>query len=106
MVRTAAPVAVRIPTHPAVADNAAPTRKLIPTRSGLPGKNATRMTNTTATKIARTLYSVFRNAMAPLLMSAAICCMRSEPASRRLMLRTSTNAKIAAAIGAPNPNTK
>ena len=55
---------------------------------------------------ASTVYSVRRKAIAPLRISAAICRIFSEPASRRLMLRTKTSAKIAAPIGAPNPKRK
>ncbi len=44
----------------------------------------------TPTNTASTLYSVFRNAIAPALIRAAICCMRSVPASRRLMPLAST----------------
>ena len=103
VVRTAAPVAVRMPTHPAVADNTAPTRKLTPTHRASPGRNVTRMMNMIATKSASHWYSVRKKAIAPLRISAEICCIFSVPASRRLMLRTNTMAKIAAKIGAPNP---
>ena len=103
VVRTAAPVAVRMPTHPAVADSSAPTRKLTPTSSESPGRNSTRTPNMTTTNTARTLYSVRRKAMAPRRMRAAICCMRSEPASQALMVRIRESAKRAAAMGAPTP---
>ena len=103
VVRTAAPVAVLMPTQPAVADRSAPTRKLRPTRNESPGRNSTRTPNMTTTNPARTLYSVWRKAIAPRRMSAAICCMRSEPASWALMVRIRESAKRAAATGAPTP---
>ena len=103
VVRTAAPVAVRMPTQPAVAERSAPTRKLTPTRSESPGRNSTRTPNMTTTNTARTLYSVCRKAIAPRRMRAAICCMRSVPASWALMARMRESAKRAAAMGAPTP---
>ena len=103
VVRTAAPVAVRMPIHPAVADRSAPTRKLTPTRKELPGRNRTRTPNMTTTNTARTLYSVRRKAIAPRRIRAAICCMRSVPASWALMVRIRESAKRAAATGAPTP---
>ena len=55
------------------------------------------------TNNASTLYSVFRNAIAPRRMRAAICCMRSEPGSQALIVRIRKSAKRAAATGAPTP---
>ena len=81
VVRTAAPVAVRIPTQPASAESDAPTRKLTPVRNAFSGRENTSTRNMMATKPASTVYSVLRNAMAPARMSAAIRCMTSVPGS-------------------------
>ena len=105
VVRTAAPVAVRMPIHPAVAENTAPTRKLTPVNRPFRGRNKTRMTNMMLTNPASTLYSVRRNAIAPARISAAMRCIVSVPGSFLLMLRMRKRAKRAAATGAPHPNT-
>ena len=105
VVRTAALVAVCMPTHPAVAERTAPARNATPVNSALPGSSSTSATNMTPTKPANTVYSVFKKAIAPLRISAAMRCIRSVPGSRRLIRPIRKNAKAAAATGIPNPST-
>ena len=81
VVRTAALVAVCMPIQPAVADSTAPARNATPVNNALPGSNVTSTMNMTPTKPASTVYSVFRNAIAPLRISAAMRCIRSVPGS-------------------------
>ena len=106
VVRTAAPVAVRMPIQPAQADRMAPTRKLTPIISEFWGRKNTRMMNMTPTNPASTVYSVFRKAMAPVRMRPAMRCMTSVPGSWRLMRRIRKTENKAATMGAPSPNTK
>ena len=103
VVRTAAPVAVRIPTHPALADSNAPTRNAIAVN---PERKAQSTTNITTTKPDKTVYSVFRNAIAPLRMSAAIRCICSVPAECPLICLMRKSANSADTMGAPQPSTK
>ena len=106
VVRTAAPVAVRIPTQPAIADKDEPIRKLTPVRSAFSGRNRTRITNISPTNPASTVYSVRRKAIAPERINAAIRCITSVPGSRLLIVRIKKKAKTAAAKGAPHPSAK
>ncbi len=58
-------VATIIPKKPASIENAAPTTKQIEVDHPIPLDNP-KTKNTTITKIARVLYSLFKNAIAPL----------------------------------------
>ena len=106
VVRTAAPVAVRMPIQPAEADSSAPTRKLTAVSSEFPGRKSQSTRNMTATKPASTVYSVRRNAIAPVRIRAAMRCIRSVPGDCRLMVRIRYRAKRADRTGAPQPRAK
>ncbi len=78
VVRTAARVAVCIPIHPASAEAKAPHTKAT---AFCQVRAVPMMIATTTTKTASTLYSVFRNAIAPAWIWRAIFFLRSVPSS-------------------------
>ncbi|CCX42075.1 unknown [Clostridium sp. CAG:1024] len=94
-VRTLAFVATRIPMLPARIENPAPTRKqtaVIQLRRPKPIPR-----NTAAAKTARILYCAFKNARAPSLIAAAICCILGVPLEILSIRLAVKNAKSKAA---------
>ena len=76
-VRALEVVALRMPIKPARSDSVAPHTKLIATRQPIDGSSR-KITASAATKMATTLYSRRRKAMAPLRMKPDISVMRAS----------------------------
>ena len=102
-------VATRIPMFPATAENIAPITKAnaVPQCMLLPSKNdaANKSPATMTTKMIRTLYSLFKNAIAPSRMALLNSCIFSLPALCFLTVKNRYVAKskaITPPIGAIN----